>query len=66
METSLMLIGLTWAFQARGFNAGVKNPTELESNSPPRNTGKPTRRGAGLRPGSLVIQHQVLLSMHIL
>lgn len=52
-----MLMGITWTFQARFLNAGVKNPTELESNMPLRNTGKPTQRIPGMLRGSLVIQH---------
>lgn len=52
-----MLMGITWTLQASVLNAGVKNPTELESNMPVRNIGKPTRHIPGLLRGSLVIQH---------
>lgn len=52
-----MLMEIAWTFQTRVLNAGVKNPTELESTLPLRNTGKPAQHIPGVLWGSLVIQH---------
>lgn len=53
-KTSLMLMGISWAFQARFSNAAVKNPTELESNTLLRDPGRPAQCVPGV---SLAIQH---------
>lgn len=53
-KTSLMLMGIAWAFQARFSNAAVKNPPELESNTLLRDPGRPAQRVPGV---SHAIQH---------
>lgn len=53
-KTSLMLMGIAWAFQARFSNAAVKNPAELESNTLLRDPGRPAQHIPGM---SLTIQH---------
>ena len=58
-KTSLMLMGISWAFQARFSNAAVKNPTELESNTLLRDPGRPAEprlsaHGHELDPGESV------------